>query len=66
MMTIEEIRKGAPSGATDYIMKNDTVLYYLKQENGVWMVYFSYDSMQGWGYADQKTIVNNIHQIKTL
>lgn len=65
-MTKDEIKRNAPEGATHYIMQGSMVLYYLKFDGSMWRVWFSYDSMSGWGYADQKTIQNNIHELKPL
>lgn len=65
-MNIEEIRKKAPYDAEFYIMQNEKVLYYVKNDCGIWKVWFSYDSISGWGCADQKTIQDNIDQLKPL
>lgn len=66
-MTIEEIRKGAPSckTATSY-MEYQGKVYYLKYLDSNWMVWFSYDNPSGWGLANQDAISRNLDKIKPL
>ena len=57
-MTLDEIRKNAPDGATHYAkMRNKNVLYFIKSRN---LVYIK----NMWKETDYP--INDIHNIKPL
>lgn len=46
-MSIEEIRKNAPDGATHYIILSKNI-HYIKKINDKWHVAYNYDCGSGW------------------
>ena len=54
-MNIEEIRKGAPSGASGYIELKNKV-QYVRKILGVWHTAYNYDCGTGWGLLNSEYI----------
>ena len=64
-MTEQEIKDGAPDGATAHLVHQGKA-YYLKHLHGRWLVWFDCDARSGWGEANQTAVKNNLHMIKPI
>ena len=66
-MTLDEIRKNKPDGATHYLINNHiNTIFFLKKEDDKWLSYYNYDCGEGWGLCNQESIVRNMDNIKPL